>query len=51
MARVIKLLRLHKKPIYQQLCLEEGLLRGGDGSWCIVNDGVEEPAIVMGISA
>lgn len=51
MGRVIKFLRLQGKPIYEQLCLEERLLRGAGGSWCIVNDGVEDPVIVMGISA
>lgn len=35
--------------IYQQLQLEEALLRADDRNWCIVNHG-SQPAIVMGIS-
>ncbi|XP_070018406.1 uncharacterized protein [Nicotiana sylvestris] len=37
-------------PILQQLHLEERLLRTSPQNWCIVNDGTNEPTIVMGIS-
>jgi lipoate---protein ligase len=43
------LLRLKSYPIYEQLLLEEKLLRSGSGNWCIINEG-STPAIVMGIS-
>ncbi|MBS0604697.1 MAG: lipoate--protein ligase family protein [Verrucomicrobia bacterium] len=44
-----RLLRLHSCPIYEQLLLEEALLRSSSDNWCIVNTG-STPAIVMGIS-
>jgi lipoate---protein ligase len=40
---------LKSYPIYEQLLLEEKLLRGGADNWCIINEG-SSPAIVMGIS-
>lgn len=43
------LLRLKSLPIYEQLLLEELLLRSDTGNWCLVNEG-STPAIVMGIS-
>jgi len=43
------ILRLKSYPIYQQLLLEEKLLRCDSGNWCIINEG-STPAIVMGIS-
>jgi lipoate---protein ligase len=43
------LLRLKSYSIYEQLLLEERLLRSDSGNWCIVNEG-STPAIVMGIS-
>lgn len=43
------LLRLQNVPIFQQLQLEEALLRCDERNWCIINDG-SPPAIVMGIS-
>jgi lipoate-protein ligase A len=45
----LHLLRLKSFPIYEQLLLEEMLLRSGVGNWCIINEG-STPAIVMGIS-
>lgn len=38
------------RSIYDQLQLEEALLRADDRNWCIINHGVP-PAIVLGISA
>lgn len=43
------LLQLQNVPIFQQLQIEEALLRADDRNWCIINDG-SEAAIVMGIS-
>jgi len=40
---------LNAIPIFEQLQLEEALLRAGTGNWAIVNTG-SDPAIVMGIS-
>lgn len=42
---------LHFKnlPIFEQLHIEEALLRGDDRNWCIINEGSPD-AIVMGIS-
>ncbi|KAF3968720.1 hypothetical protein CMV_007429 [Castanea mollissima] len=34
----------------QQLHLEERLLRTSSHNWCIVNDGTNQPTIVMGVS-
>lgn len=36
-------------PIYQQLQLEEALLRADNRNWCVINEG-SPPAIVVGIS-
>lgn len=36
--------------IFQQLHLEERLLRASSDNWCIINDGTNHPNIVMGIS-
>lgn len=36
-------------PVFQQLQLEEALLRADQRNWCIINEGTP-PAIVMGIS-
>ncbi len=36
-------------PIFDQLCLEEALLRTDQRNWCVINQG-SPPAIVMGIS-
>lgn len=45
----IQLLLLNQFPIYEQLQLEEALLRADDRNWLILNYG-SPPAIVMGIS-
>ena len=44
-----KLLYLEGFSIYEQLRLEEALVRAGSGHWCLINLG-SPPAIVMGIS-
>lgn len=46
---MIHLLHLHNYPIFEQLRLEEALLRADMRNWCIINEG-STPAIVMGIS-
>ncbi len=46
----INLLCLENFPIYQQLKIEEGLLRSSRENWCILNVGSPK-AIVMGISS
>ena len=43
------LLHLKNYPIYQQLQLEEALLRCDERNFCLINEG-SPPAIVMGIS-
>lgn len=43
------LLHLPHYPIYDQLLLEEALLRSDTRNWCIISEG-SPPAIVMGIS-
>ncbi len=43
------LLHLKSYPIYEQLLLEEMLLRSDTRNWCLINEG-STPAIVMGIS-
>lgn len=45
----MKLLHLKGTPIFEQLQLEEALLRTGEDNVCIINEG-SSPAIVMGIS-
>lgn len=47
---VLQLLCLHQFPIYQQLEIEEALLRADDQNWCVINFGTPQKAIVMGIS-
>lgn len=42
-------LRLHRVPIFEQLLLEEALLRTDPRNWCLINVG-SPPSIVMGIS-
>lgn len=49
MTPTIHLLRLENWPIYQQLQLEEALLRTDDRNWCILNEKSSD-AIIMGIS-
>jgi lipoate---protein ligase len=46
---MIRVLHLCNMPIYEQLLLEERLLRATDQNWCIINTGAPR-AIVMGIS-
>jgi lipoate-protein ligase A len=46
----VKLLHFHQKPIFEQLILEEGLLRANPDNWCLINEGSSK-AIVMGISS
>jgi lipoate-protein ligase A len=46
---MFSILRLEHTPIYEQLQLEEALLRADDRQWCLINQG-STPAIVMGIS-
>ncbi|MES2122243.1 MAG: lipoate--protein ligase family protein [Chlamydiota bacterium] len=43
------ILRLKSYPIYEQLLLEEALLRSDTRNFCLINQG-SPPAIVMGIS-
>lgn len=45
----LNLIEWHERPIFQQLQLEEALLRTDGGNWCLINQGTT-PAIVMGIS-
>jgi len=49
MKPILNLLVLDHYPIFQQLQLEEALLRADDQNWCLVNSGTPH-AIVMGIS-
>ena len=46
---MLHLLHLSHYPIYDQLLLEEALLRTDGRNWCIINEG-SPPAIVLGIS-
>ena len=47
--RIINLLHLKKTPVYEQLLIEESLLRTNNQNWCLINEG-SLPSIVMGIS-
>ncbi|KAF7824825.1 putative lipoate-protein ligase A [Senna tora] len=47
---LMKLIRLKGFPILEQLHLEERLLRTSSHNWCLINDGTNSPAIVMGLS-
>lgn len=47
---LINLVRLKGFPILQQLQLEERLLRNSSDNWCIINDGTDNPTVVMGVS-
>jgi lipoate-protein ligase A len=49
MAEQLNLIHLENNSIFDQLLLEEALLRGDDRNFCIINRG-SPPAIVMGIS-
>ncbi|CAN1177956.1 hypothetical protein LINPERHAP2_LOCUS33402 [Linum perenne] len=46
---LMNLVRFQGMPILEQLQLEEKLLRKSIDNWCIVNDGTNSPAIVMGV--
>ncbi|GLU12388.1 hypothetical protein SLE2022_290730 [Rubroshorea leprosula] len=46
----MNLVRLKGLPILQQLHIEEKLLRASSENWCIMNDGTNDPTIVMGVS-
>ncbi len=46
----LNLLRFDLLSIFEQLQVEEALLRTGSGNWCILNSGSPLSAIVMGIS-
>jgi lipoate---protein ligase len=45
----LKLLSFSKLPIFDELKLEETLVRDDSSNWCIINEGTD-PAIVLGIS-
>lgn len=45
----LHLLKLPSLNIFEQLQIEEALLRADDRNWCVMNDG-SAPSIVMGIS-
>lgn len=47
---LINLVKIQGIPILQQLHLEEKLLRTSKENWCIINDGTNNPAIVLGLS-
>ncbi len=49
MEHKLNLLILQNTPIFEQLQIEEALLRLNEENWCIINDGAP-PSIVMGIS-
>lgn len=49
-AKVVRLLRLSRFPLLRQLEIEEALFRGHPENWFVINDGVAQPAIVLGIS-
>lgn len=46
---LLNFVQLSHCSIYDQLCLEEALLRADSGNWCLCNRG-SPPAIVLGIS-
>lgn len=50
MAAILNLIQLDHIPIFEQLQIEEALLRADSENWCLINYG-SPPAIVMGISA
>ncbi|MBA0732225.1 hypothetical protein Gogos_016330, partial [Gossypium gossypioides] len=47
---LMNLMRFKGLPILQQLHIEEQLLRTSSENWCIVNDGTNDPTIVIGVS-
>jgi lipoate-protein ligase A len=46
----LRFARLRNVHIYEQLRLEELLLRYDDSCWCLINSGPKLPAIVTGFS-
>jgi len=46
----VNLCLLENTPIFEQLAIEEALLRADSGNWCLINSG-SPPAIVLGISS
>jgi lipoate-protein ligase A len=46
----LNVLEFDHLPIFEQLRIEEALLRAGEGNWCIINRG-SDLAVVMGVSA
>lgn len=49
MAKSLKFLHLKNTPVFDQLQIEEALLRTTEDNWCLINEG-SSPSIVMGIS-
>jgi len=47
---VVRVVRTSGLGVLRQLKLEEALLRADASNWCIVNDGVDSPAAVLGLS-
>ena len=47
---VLHVLRASRLPILAQLHIEEALFRATSNNYLLINDGVESPAIVLGIS-
>uniref|UniRef100_A0A2P2LHL3 Uncharacterized protein LOC103409756 n=1 Tax=Rhizophora mucronata TaxID=61149 RepID=A0A2P2LHL3_RHIMU len=47
---VMNVVRFKGLPILQQLNIEEQLLRTSSDNWLIINDGTDDPTIVMGVS-
>lgn len=47
---VLRLVRTARLCILRQLQLEEALLRADPGCWCLLNDGAQQPAAVLGLS-
>ncbi len=46
----LKCIHTKNYPIFEQLKLEEALLRADNGNWCIINEGTPDKSIVMGLS-
>lgn len=49
-AKAISVVRMSRYCVLEMLRIEEVLLRKSDRSWCLINDGIQKPAVVMGIS-
>ena len=48
--RLVRATAADALPIFEQLCIEEALLRSDSRNWCILNRGAVAPTVVMGIS-